>query len=142
MALPDNPQSRSEQYLNAIATGNNSGLPSFPQSREEQYLDCIAKNGGGSSGGGVLVVNIIDGDENSTLDKTWQEIYDALAAMPVVVVYSNSIDGYTDQFYVYHAHKGMGAAAEKGYLKIYSFEDGVTTAVAATANDYPVIVWE
>lgn len=32
-----------------------------------------AFGGGGSSGGGVLVVH----DVNGTLDKTWQEIYDA-----------------------------------------------------------------
>ena len=34
--------------------------------------------GGGSSGGGVLVVNVIpEGEETATMDKTWQEIYDA-----------------------------------------------------------------
>ena len=74
MPIPENPQSRSEQYLNAIATGDNSGLPEFPQSRMEQYLEVIAQNGGGGGGGGVLVVHP---DENGVLDKTWQEIYDA-----------------------------------------------------------------
>ena len=58
MSLPDNPQSRSEQYLNAIATGDNSGLPASPESRMDQYLDYIAKNGGGGSGGGVLVAHM------------------------------------------------------------------------------------
>ena len=33
---------------------------------------------GGSSGGGVLVVNVIpEGEESATMDKTWQEIFDA-----------------------------------------------------------------
>lgn len=53
MSLPTNPQSRSEEYLNAIATGDASNLPE-PESRMDAYLDYIAKNGGG--GGGTEVV--------------------------------------------------------------------------------------
>ena len=41
--------------------------------------------GGGSSGGGVLVVH----DVNRTLDKTWQEIHDALLSGGAVYVYKN-----------------------------------------------------
>lgn len=45
-----------------------------PITRVEQFLnDIIEQGGGGGSGGGVLIVN----DVNGTLDKTWQEIYDA-----------------------------------------------------------------
>lgn len=37
--------------------------------------------GGGSSGGGVLVVHQ---DENGVLDKTWQEIHDAVLSVLVI----------------------------------------------------------
>ena len=57
MALPDAPQTRGEQYLNAIATGDASGIPPVPQTREEMYLDEIAKNGGG---GGLPKVDAED----------------------------------------------------------------------------------
>ena len=86
MPLPDNPQSRSEQYLNAIATGDNSGLPEFPQSRMEQYLDVIAQNGGGGGGGGGGVLLVHEDGETGILDKTWQEIHDADVAFMESVV--------------------------------------------------------
>ena len=47
------PVTRSEQYLNAMATGNISDLPT-PITREEEYLDYIARNGGGSGGGASI----------------------------------------------------------------------------------------
>jgi hypothetical protein len=47
MALPDNPLTRGEQYLNRIATGEGT-IPDEPLTRFEQYLDYIAKNGGSS----------------------------------------------------------------------------------------------
>lgn len=41
-------------------------------------IKAFGGGGGGSSGGGVLVVNVIpEGEESATMDKTWQEIYDA-----------------------------------------------------------------
>lgn len=43
MALPDNPLTRSEQYLAKIA-GQDTALPDAPLTRVEQYLDYIAKN--------------------------------------------------------------------------------------------------
>ena len=98
MPIPENPQSRSEQYLNAIATGDNSGLPEFPQSRMEQYLEVIAQNGGGGGGGGgVLVVNASTDEAGTTitLDKTWQEIQDA----PFTIVKA-ALSGTTFFYYV------------------------------------------
>ena len=91
MSIPENPQTRSEQYLDAIATGDTSGIPEYPQCRMEQYLDYIAKNGGsggGGGGGGVLVVTAETDTETSTstLDKTWQEIHDAMLAGGAVIL--------------------------------------------------------
>ena len=60
MSLPT-PNTRKEQYLNAIATGNASGLPT-PITREEEYLDAIAKSGGGGSGDGDMKKSVYDSD--------------------------------------------------------------------------------
>lgn len=59
MSLPT-PNTRKEQYLNAIATGNTGGLPT-PITREEEYLDAIAKSGGGS-GDGDMKKSVYDSD--------------------------------------------------------------------------------
>ena len=40
-------------------------------------IKAFGGSGGGSSGGGVLVVHATASDDALTLDKTWQEIYDA-----------------------------------------------------------------
>ena len=48
MSLPENPETRREQYLSVIAGQNTTDiLPETPYTREEQYLDYIARNGGG-----------------------------------------------------------------------------------------------
>lgn len=92
MALPDAPQTRSEQYLNAIATGSTSGIPEAPQTRMEQYLDAIANNGGGSSGGGdFLVVNFQEQDGVATADKTYTEITSAFQSGALVVGKLNEV---------------------------------------------------
>lgn len=54
------PNTRKEQYLNAIATGNPGDLPT-PITREEEYLDAIAKSGGGS-GDGDMKKSVYDSD--------------------------------------------------------------------------------
>lgn len=52
MPIPETPYTRREAYLNAVATGDSSGIPETPYTREEMYLDAIARNGGGGGGGG------------------------------------------------------------------------------------------
>lgn len=55
------------------------------------FLDAIAKggSGGGSSGSGVLVVHY----QNGALDKTWQEIHDAVVAGQFIVIQNENEDG-------------------------------------------------
>lgn len=79
MPVPDYPVTRTESYLNAISQGSTSGIPTYPVTREEMYLDAIAKGGGGSGGGGVLVVGV--NSDTMALDKTWKEITDAPLAV-------------------------------------------------------------
>lgn len=61
--LPE-PKSRKESYL-AKAAGMDVTIPEKPESRLEQYLDAIAEGGGGGGGGGPTVVQTAG---NSTTD--------------------------------------------------------------------------
>lgn len=130
MPIPENPQSRSEQYLNAIATGDNSGLPEYPQSRMEQYLEAIAQNGGGSSGGGVLAVHV-DGSTGA-LDKTWQEINDAVESNTIVVSVATVKGAVTQSF-------GAGVWKDEGE-NLYGVNLNYETYVASSASGYPVLM--
>lgn len=53
--LPE-PKSRQESYL-ARAAGMDVAIPDKPESRLEQYLEAIAENGGGGGGGGTTNFN-------------------------------------------------------------------------------------
>ena len=88
MALPNEPHTRQEMYLNRIATGSGD-IPVEPHTREEMYLDAIAQNGGGgSSGGGAFYVSATYDDDtgNNTLDKNYSEILAAVEEDKYVVI--------------------------------------------------------
>lgn len=159
MSLPD-PKTRREVYLNSIANGESVDLT--PRTREEVYLDAIANNGGGSgggttvvanpelagtedaltglqvgdtkykvggSGGGVLVVH----DNNGTLDKTWQEIYDAAPSVTIVI----NEDGMLTILPVFGIVEGDASyLVICGVLGQGSIEPKMY--IATSANSYPV----
>lgn len=151
-----NPITRKEMFL-AAAGGQNVETPT-PVTREEVFLDEIAKGGGGSSlpstetasagdvlslddnkdpqwvapsgGGGVLVVH----DVNGTLDKTWQEIHDALSNGTIVVVSLPAVQAEypTNLYYI------SGVEKEGVAYNIYFSYDSENPAMTATsANGYP-----
>ena len=68
-----------------VAASGGSDLPDDPAQDGTYNLQNTVSSGtgtlswaSGSSGGGVLVVNVIpEGEESATMDKTWQEIFDA-----------------------------------------------------------------
>lgn len=87
MAIPDSPLTRSEEYLNNIATGEGA-IPDVPLTRIEQYLDYITKNGGsggGGSGGGVFFVDCTLVESQITAEKTAGEIFEAVESGLVVI---------------------------------------------------------
>lgn len=101
MAIPDSPLTRSEEYLNNIATGEGA-IPDVPLTRIEQYLDYIAKNGGsggGGSGGGGAVYAMLTQDAETEVwscDKTYAELkaaYDAGKTVFVNGIISDKNDG-------------------------------------------------
>lgn len=74
------PNTRIDNFLAKIAGDPDANTAMKPRSPEEYYLNQIAENGGGGGGGDVVVVH-----DDGALDKTWQEIYDAMAAGNIVV---------------------------------------------------------
>lgn len=87
---------------------------------------------GGGTGGGVLVVHDVD----ETLDKTWQEIYDATFSVIRVKV---SDDSWM-QFHIVNVGTGVpigGGDAE--YFVGALSEMGNQLYVASSASGYPVL---
>ena len=118
-------------------------IPKSPVWRNEEEIKAIAEmfsnmSGGGSSGGGVLVVNI--DEEYTTLDKTWQEIHDALAqGIPCVTVYAEDNDFEQGQIVSVSASAGTG-----NYIVNALSAQGTTPVVvkwtATSADGYPAYV--
>lgn len=85
-------------------------------------------SGGGSSGGGVLVVHM-DSD-TGTLDKTWQEIHDAALTGIVIIVINEG-----DQIILAYVG-GINISGSE-------YQVGTTTEtyfIASSADGYPVYV--
>lgn len=81
------PNTRIDNFLAKIAGDPDANEAMVPRSPEEYYLDQIAQNGGGGGGGSdssVLVVHDVDG----TLDKTWKELWDAINAEKLVLLFT------------------------------------------------------
>ena len=67
MALPGNPVTRREEYLNSIATGSAAGIPDVPITREEMYLDTIARGGGAGTLAGMTDVDLSNPSDGQTI---------------------------------------------------------------------------
>ena len=90
MALPKEPLSRQEQYLNKIATGEGN-LPTEPLSRIEQYLSYICENGNSASGNGSSVIMDSDlGKIGDLPDIIPPAIYEDNSNYIVVTISSNN----------------------------------------------------
>lgn len=133
MSIPDAPQTRGEEYLNAIATGDNSGIPDAPQTRMEQYLDVIAKSGGGGGGGTEpLAVEMVMEDGTLELEMEAVDIYNAY---PNVYAYMSQ-DGMEAHFPILFAvsangeyNFGVSLSTSGSYM--------INTLTSASGDDYP-----
>lgn len=120
MSLPT-PNTRKEQYLNAIATGNAGGLPT-PITREEEYLDAIAKGGG--SGDGDMKKSVYDSD------------LDVAGAGGIKAFVNSAVAGKVDKV------EGKGLSTNDYTDEDKAIVDGVTDALAekADTDDIPDLV--
>ncbi len=119
----DAPGTRLERFL-AAAAGVDGITLDEPVTRIEKYLYKIAQGGGSGGGGsgGVLVVT----DTNGTLDKTWQEIHDAMLSGGAVISADNPTRAITVAKCVHDTKSGE-------YQCIF----GDVLYVASSADGYP-----
>lgn len=125
------PITRKETFL-AKAGGQNVVTPT-PITREETFLQAIIDNGSGG-GGGVLVVGI--DMQTMTLDKTWQEIYDASCV--VLHTPTNPSTGLSERYYL--SDIGTG---ENVYILTFARFSNETLSflyfAASAPNEYPAL---
>ena len=113
-----------------------SSLPEVTASDKGKYLKANESTGdpewasGGSSGGGVLVVHF---DENGTLDKTWQEIYDAKCG-----IIAAEADGSCNSMQIIRIGEEEGVFFVDG-VSFISNEMEIISFSASSADGYPVI---
>jgi hypothetical protein len=110
-----------------------------PVTRIEQFLaDIIDQGGGGGGSGGggnVLVVN----DVNDTLDKTWQELWDALNVNPCAYVVRKEIQETFGSIQLSQITAINFNPPDPEYPDDKPFGVSIGTSVyyADTASDYP-----
>jgi len=106
------------------------------QANNIQEAISMMEFGGGSSGGGVFFVEgELDYDQNGdlygTLDKTWQEIHDAMLSKICIVLLAN--DNSVVQNQITAAYVGGPDDVPGGYIAML----GVLTFSTSTANGFP-----
>lgn len=114
-------------------------LPSFNENDKGKVLTINSESGalgweegsgGGSSGGGVLVVHI--DDDTGALNKTWQEITNALKSgtLPVICYETPDGGGSIEQIAI--------TSVESGAYNVFLMSDTSNPALSAeSANGYP-----
>lgn len=132
----DEPITREEMYL-AKAAGEDVNIPE-PITRREKYLAKIAENGGSGGGGGSSGTMIVHTEQTGTLDKTWQEIFDAMANGTLVYIGGATEDAVRYWWLVVNAVNDGGIFYS---LDVFVFNDGaISDSLFATdsADGYPV----
>lgn len=91
----------------------------------------VAAGGGGGSSSILFVTN-----DDGTLDKTWQEIYDAMTSSVLCVVIQSVVDE-VEGFASITSNIIQNIVLQEGVYSLY-LDDGLPF-IASTANDYPVV---
>ena len=127
----DEPVTRIEKYLYKIAQGSG-GVPAVEDADKGKYLHANESTGdlewatAGGSGGGVLVASM--NLETMTLNKTWQEIHDAVLNGGAVL-----------QIEAMGIAAQLSAANNNGTYIVSIVTDKVLKLSTDSANGYPVI---
>ena len=77
--IPDEPLTRVEMYLNKIATGDGD-VPEVPLTRMEQYLAEIAENGGGGVDPESITLVTLNVSQNGTTNAPTGKAYNKVVA--------------------------------------------------------------
>lgn len=133
------PTEREEHFFKAMvdaADGNTPEELEPTERREHWYKEIIdaIKAGGGGSGGGVLVVHETVSGRTHTLDKTWQEIFDADEAIIVYVA-----DDYKRFLGVSAVDLYNGVYEVQAYNVSLNGNISVKLYTTDSANGYPAV---
>lgn len=109
-----------------------------------ELLETIAESGGGGGGGstdgGVLIVHATMEDDVATLDKTWQEIYDAAGSGVVTITLDDGDDSIAVLLFTSASKMSNGEHAGEYSVFAVDATDGNLIAFYADAKgDYPVM---
>ena len=108
-----------------------SYIPTTWKSGDVVTSEKLNKLENGVAGGGVLIVNV---DDNSTFDKTWQEIYDSDFA--IILSGGEYSEGGYYKGYNFVCNKYFDDG-EYGIEAFIPFNSTVETYVTDSANGYP-----
>jgi hypothetical protein len=124
---------REDSYTTVLATKlgiDPKYIPKSPVWRNEEEIAAIAEMfsnmAGGSSGGGVIEISV--DNDTGALNKTWQEIHDALLSGKTCIVHEE----FDDEF-----SWGIVVGVYIGDGK-YAVATNNWTALADSANGYPI----
>lgn len=124
--MPLTPKNRKEEWLEGLVQHETTLTP---KNRPEAWIkEIIDASGGGGGGGASLLIATVDVN-TSTLDKTWQEIYDADYCIVVTAVDGKSFAPVSEIY----EDDGLYC------LSAFSFNAQILIQFeASSANDYPV----
>ena len=91
--------------------------------------------GGGSSGGGVLRVNMTTEDGVAVLDKTWEEIVEAIKGGVLPYVYKDNMGLIGNIFYIYDYEDDIRHAMYN--VSIKGIDGTSTTFTTSSKTGYP-----
>lgn len=120
-----------EGIAGGIPVGDYALIPDVIQA----CTQLVSESGGSDGGGGAFVINVA----SNTMDKKWQEIYDAVDAGKVCAVKGESVEGQAEIGYVTSIFSVMGT-----YTVVCITTDTINAAVseyaANAAGGYPAYV--
>lgn len=140
--------SSSGTWINGAGGGDFNPTISNPQDGDTLVYNSSTgkwENGAGGGGGAVklTVTQTTSGDVDIyTLDKTWQEIHDAVNSGSIVVLTGEDSDEALHQFYVWYVYEsggdyGIADTDFNGGSYIETILGGSGQFKASSANGYP-----
>lgn len=135
------PVTREEVFLDEIAKGGGSSLPDTPGSDGTYVLQNAVESGtgtlswasGGGGGSGALVVTV--GGLDFTLDKTWQEIFDAATAGAPIIIRDEPTETEVSYGYIFTSVSTFAST----YTVQALFSGNTFTFTTDSADGYPVL---